>query len=188
MWNISGGSWAAPMRGQAARKQPKASHVHHGMQPFSLIYLLSMQDLGPHTSAKTKGVSKPFLKFNQKHTGVPFPLATPCPVSVWRSTEFHLCRTLHKPFVRIADRKKTVWLIWIYQNILLRMCAWAPGRFSCKNPITPSELPYRDTIFHNVPYIFVVLEGQCLFRFFSQAKVTLTLTLLLMYFMLYKMI
>jgi len=77
MWNIAGGSWAAPKRGMAARKQTKAPHIHHSVQPFSLIYLLSMQDLRPHTSAKTKGVSKPFLKFNQKHTGVPFPLATP---------------------------------------------------------------------------------------------------------------
>lgn len=88
MWNIAGGSWAAPMRRQAARKQPKALHVHHSVQPFFRIYLLSMQGLGPHTSARTKGVSEPFLKFNQKHTGVPFPLATPAR-SVWRSAEFH---------------------------------------------------------------------------------------------------
>ncbi len=81
--------------------------------------------------------------------------------------EFHLCRTLHKPFFHIADRKKTVWLIWIYQNILLRMCAWAPGTFSCKNPITPSELPYRDTIFHCLHLSLCVQRSMSLWIFLT---------------------
>lgn len=182
---ICGISQVAGMWGQAARKQPKASHIHHGVQPFSLIYLLSMQDLRPHTSAKTKGVFKPFLKFNQKHTGVSFPLATPAR-SVCDGLRSFICASRCTNRLSIQQTKRKLFGsfdLYISKYPAANVCQSTRKVFLQKpyNALRVAQQRYNTAL----PTLLLYWKINASLDFSHRLK---SLTLSLMYFTIYKMI
>lgn len=115
-----------------------------------LLFIYSQCRTSDHThQPRPKGSSNHFSNLIKNTQGFPFLwqlLHGQCVTVYGVSFVPHVAQTAC-PYSRQKENF-LAHLIYIYQNILLQMCARAPGRFSCKNPITPSELPNRDTILH----------------------------------------
>lgn len=95
---------------QCGGRQPENSRKHPTFTTACshfLLFIYSQCRTSDHThQPRPKGSPKPFLKFNQKHTGVSFPLATPAR-SVCDGLQSFICaaRCTNRLSVQQTERK-----------------------------------------------------------------------------------